>query len=476
MLIGLDIGASGVDACAFNERGILVATATVPLTTSYPGPGWAEQSPTSWVFAALGALRLLHGRLGKASVAAIGLTGQCPSCTLVDDMGAPRTTGLIFQDNRATEEARWIASLIDPAAMHARTGSWPSHFQLAPKLLWLAAHDPAVRGAPLWLVQPRDLIGLRLTGELATDPTHAGCTGLYDLHAGDWTRDWAEQLGLNWLGLPVIRGSGTLLGRLTALAAAETGLSIGIPVCLGAADNFCADLGMGAVLPGIVGDTSGTSTCLDLSIATPNATPALSMYRHFLPDLYFANTGLNATGAVLGWAASALAGADVPRLEAMASMAPPVSDAPLLLPYLGDGDRVDAGARGMWHSLSVRHDPARLARSVYEGLTFALRELLDGFSDAGHAIHEVRLAGGGSRGSLWAGMKADIWGLPVRRAEAVDATALGAALLAGAAIGLYRDLDQARDAAVRLGPSREPNGEAAAVYAELLARWRELRA
>ncbi|MGH2344271.1 MAG: xylulokinase [Chloroflexota bacterium] len=475
VLIGLDIGASGVDACAFSERGILVAAATMPLTTHHPYPGWAEQSPASWIEAALGALRLLKGKLGSSSPAAIGLTGQCPSGTLTDSTGTPRTSGLIFQDNRATDEARRIAVLLEPAAVRARTGSLPTHFQLAPKLLWLEAHDRVSRDAPLWLVQPRDLIGWRLTGEPATDPTHAGCTGLYDLHSGEWTHDWVEQLGLDWLRLPPILAPDTVLGGLTAQAAAETGFAVGIPVCLGAADNFCADLGMGAVLPGILGDTSGTSTCLDLSIVMPNSVAALSIYRHFLPELYFANTGLNATGAVLAWAAAALAGGDLASLEALAAAAPAVSDAPLLLPYLGEGDRFDAEARGIWHGLSLRHDPPRLARSVFEGLTFALRELLDGFDEAGQVIREVRLAGGGSRGNLWAGLKADIWGLPVRRAEVADATALGAALLAGTAIGLFRDLGAARDTAVRVGPPREPHPEAAAVYAELYARWRELR-
>jgi xylulokinase len=473
VLIGLDIGASGVDACAFSERGMLVATATMSLTTFHPYPGWAEQSPASWVDASLGALRLLRRLLGEASVAAIGLTGQCPSCALVDLNGIPRTTGLIFQDNRATDEARRITALIDPAAIQARTGSLPSHFQLAPKLLWLEAHGQVPYAAPLRLVQPRDLVGRRLTGEWMTDLTHAGCTGLFDLHSGDWIHEWIEQLGLAWLEFPPVRDAGTILGGLTAQAAAETGLAEGIPVCLGAADNFCADLGMGAVLPGILGDTSGTSTCLDLSVGAANSSSDLSIY---LPDLYFANTGLNTTGAVLAWAAAALSGADVARLEALATQAQPAGNAPILLPYLGEGDRIDSAARGNWYGLSLRHDPPRLARSVFEGLTFALRELLDGFNEAGHVIREVRLAGGGSRSDLWAGLKADIWGLPVRRAEVADATALGAALLAGTAIGLYRDLEAALGAAVRVGPPREPDPEAAPVYAELYARWRELRA
>jgi xylulokinase len=298
VLIGLDIGASGVDACAFTPTGDLVASACVPLTMQHPAPGWAEQSPAAWVAGALKALKLACSALQSGTpVAAIGLTGQCPSCTLIDGAGKPRTPGLTYQDNRATAEARRIGDRLGPEAIRTRTGLWPTHFQVAPKLLWLADHRPALRRESLTLAQPRDLVGHCLTGVLATDPTHAGCTGLYDLSAGDWARDWIAALHLDWLILPPILPSAATLGSLTAAAAEATGLPAGLPVCVGAADNFCADLALGAIGPGLLGDTSGTSTCLDLTIEMPDPAPALAIYRHVLPNLYFANTGLNATGA-----------------------------------------------------------------------------------------------------------------------------------------------------------------------------------
>ncbi|MDB5058944.1 MAG: hypothetical protein JWO59_2416 [Chloroflexi bacterium] len=474
-LIGLDIGASGVDACAFLPDGTLLATTTAPLTTYYPRPGWAEQDPAAWVAAAVEALRQMRQQLGSTPPAAIGLTGQCPSCTLIDEHGGALATGLIFQDNRATEEARRIAELLGAEAVRARTGLEPSHFLLAPRLLWLADRYSGLRRARPRLAQPRDLVGLHLTGMLATDATHAGCTGLYDLQRDEWTADWIRQLGLDWLDLPPIRRPTTLLGGLTAAAAALTGFPAGLPICLGAADNFCADLAMGATAPGVLGDTSGTSTCLDLSITVPDPAPALSLYRHFLPDLIYANVGLNATGAVLAWAAALLAGGDLVQLEAMASTAPPDCAAPLLLPYLGEGDRANAGARGAWHDLGLRHSPAQMARSVYEGLTFALRELVDGFRAAGHPITEARLAGGGSRSAFWSGLKADVWRLPVRQAIVADASALGAAMLAGVAVGVYPDLPAAQHAATRFEPARTPDPKNAEVYQQLYERWRVVR-
>jgi sugar (pentulose or hexulose) kinase len=318
-------------------------------------------------------------------------------------------------------------------------------------------------------------VGQFLTGVLATDATHAGCTGLFDLHTNDWAWDWRERLELGWLGLPPIQPAEMLLGRLTDHAAAATGLPKGLPVCVGAADNFCADLALGALIPGVLGDTSGTSTCLDLTIDRPDTTPSLAIYRHLLPGRYFADSGMNATGATLAWAATVLAGGDLARLETMASAAPPDPAAPLLLPFLADGERADAGAQGIWQGISLRHDPARLARSVYEGLTFALCELVDLYRTAGYAIGEVRLAGGGSRSVLWRQLKADIWGVPVRETTQPDATARGAALLAGVASGVFPDIPGAVATAVQPGTLRQPDRDRISLYAELHGRWQALR-
>ncbi len=478
LLVGLDVGTSAVDACAFTPSGVRVAAATVPLSVRYPGSGWAEQDARMWTEASVVALRHLVGRLGASTgaVAGIGLTGQCPSITLTDDGGTPFTPGLIYQDNRATAEAAYLSATLDPIRVRRRAGMAPSSFHAAPKAMWLGAHHPELRARRPWLAQPRDLVARRLTGEWGTDATHAGCTLLYDLTARVWADDWVETLDLAWLRLPPILHATASVGRLTRAGAADTGLPPGLPIVVGAADNFCADLGLGAIAPGLLGDTSGTSTCLDLTIAHPDTDPALSLYAHFAPALLFANAGLNATGATLAWAARVFAGGDVARLEELAASAPPSTDTPLLLPYLGGGERTDAAAIGVWHGLTLAHDSARLARSVYEGLTFALRELVDQFRVAGHPIAGVRSGGGGSRGPFWNGLKADVWSIPVRAAAEADVTALGAAMLAGVATGLYRGLGDAVARGAHLGPVRAPQQAHAALYAELYGRWRSLRA
>src|SRR5262249_9835083 len=135
----------------------------------------------------------------------------------------------------------------------------------------------------------------------------------------------------------------------------------------------------------------------------------------------------------------------------------------------------DAAASGVWHGLTLAHDPSRLARSVYEGITFALRELVDEFRAEGFAISEARLGGGGSRSALWAVIKTEVWGVATRTAALADVSAHGAALLAGVATGYYGGLDAAVRAAVRLSPPRTPDPATEQCYVELYGRWRALK-
>ena len=482
ILIGLDVGTSAADACAYASDGRLIASASTPIATTYPRRGWAEQDARTWRSASFESLRTLTRSMGDAAdrVPAIGLTGQCPSLTLVDSSGAPLTAGVIHQDMRAVDEAEMAATILGSDRIAARTGAVLTHYHIAPRLMWLARHCTALRPRHPWLAQPRDTVAQSLTGNLCTDYTHAGCTGLFDLAAVDWAYDWLDKLDLGWVELPPMLAPSVIAGIVTRQAAAETGLRAGLPVVIGAADNFCADLAMGAITPGVLGDTTGTTTCLDLTITQSSAasatpSPALSLYVHFQPRMLYVDAGLNTTGAVIAWAAKALAGGDVDRLDAMAASAPRSADSALLLPFLAGGERTHAGASGVWLDLTLSHDPAHLARSVFEGTTFALRELLDEFRAAGYPVAEARLGGGGSRSHFWNRLKADVWKVPIRAALSMDASALGAALLAGIAAGLYRDAGDAVARAARLGPVVEPDREAGELYDYVYDRWRRHR-
>lgn len=472
LFVGLDVGTSAVRACAFDAAGTLVAAGAHRLVTSRVHGVGAEQDATQWGEGAVSALRAMVARLGNAAarVEAIGLTGQCPSFTLLDSCGQPATGGLLYADNRGVVEAGLFAqSLGGQEAIWERTGQWAGAFYVAPKLMWLAAHAlPESR--PLTMAQPRDVIGLRLTGRLATDDSHANCTLLYDLWRRDWIGAWIARLDLGWAELPPVLHPWDVVGTLCTGMAAEVGLAAGLPVVIGGADSCSTALGVGAVCSGVVSDASGSSTCLDFTVAAPLRAAGVSTYAHVLPGLWCADTGMNATGTVLAWAADVLAGGDVGRLEALASSAPPGCEGLLFSPYLAGGERADPSAIGAWINLSLRHGQTHLARSVFEGLTFGLRIVLDRLRAAGCTVEVVHVSGGGARSGLWNSLKAQVFGVQVVAAEP-QAAALGAAMLGGLSVRRYESGDDAVSHCVRPRDTSEPDAGLVARYEELFATW-----
>jgi xylulokinase len=484
MLVAIDVGTSGARATALDLAGERYLEVRRGYPTASPRPGWAEQDPRLWRSAALSALAGLVRELGsRRRVMAIGLTGQCPSVCLVDDRNRPLGPGLIYRDNRATREAAAIRQRFGDAEIHARTGHLPAAFHVAPKLLWLNAHDRATFRKGRRALQPRDLVALALTGETATDGTHAAATLLYDIGRREWAGDIQDALGLARELMPPLRPSTAVVGGLTESAARRVGLPAGLPVVLGGADSQACALGTGVVAAGPVSEMAGSSTCLNAAVRRPLSVLEVTHFPHVVPGPYTTETGINTTGAAIAWVADLLyaprgrrAGAsDYARLDREVAAVPAGSDGVLALPTLGDGERTDPDLRGAITGLSLRHDRATVARAVLEGVAFAIRDQLGLLTGAGARVSELRVSGGDTRLTSWSRIKADILGIPVVTVPG-DAAVTGVAMLAGLGAGIYRDVDDAIRRCVRLTSPIDPDPAMRALYDVRFAAWRRLAA
>ena len=483
-LVAIDVGTTGARATAFDLDGERRLEVRKGYPTTSAAPGWAEQDPRAWRRAALAALAALVRQLGSGRrVVAIGLTGQCPSVCLVDANGRPLGPGLIYRDNRASAEATAIRERFGDAAIHARTGHLPAAFHIAPKLMWLRAHEgPTFRRASRAL-QPRDLVAHALTGEMATDGTHAAATLVFDLRGRAWAEDLQEALGLPSELFPPVRASSEPLGGLMAAVARRVGLAPGLPVVLGGADSQACALGAGVVAAGPVSEMAGSSTCLNAVVARPLPVLEVTHYPHVVPGPLTTETGINTTGAAVAWLADLLyaprgrraSAADFARLDAEAAAVPSGADGVLALPTLADGERTDPDLRAAFTGLSLRHDRAVLARALLESVAFAIRDQLSLIESGGASVTELRISGGDSRLATWNRIKADVIGVPVVPVPG-DAAVAGVAMLAGLGAGIYRDVDDAIRRCVRLAPAIEPDRAAHALYDERFAAWRELAA
>lgn len=480
-LVAVDVGTSGARATAFTVDGERLLEVRRGYATTSAQPGWAEQDPRAWRSAALGALAALVRELGpRRRVVAIGLTGQCPSVCLVDGRVRPLGPGLIYRDNRATAEAAMIRERFGDMAIHLRTGHLPAAFHIGPKLMWLRDHRPDTFAAASHALQPRDLIAHALTGEVATDGTHAAATLAFDLRRRAWANDLIDAMGLPHQVFPPVRPSSEPLGGLQAAVARRVGLDPEIPVILGGADSQACALGAGVIAAGPISEMAGSSTCLNAAVPKPLTVLEVTHYPHVIPGPYTTETGINTTGAAIAWIADQLyaprgrqAGtADYEHLDREVASVPAGADGVLALPVLGDGERTDPNLRGAFTGISLRHDRAVLARAMMEGVAFAIRDQLELIRAGGARVTELRISGGDTRLASWSQIKADVIGVPVVTVPG-DAAVGGVAMLAGMGAGIYRDPQDAI-AHVRLGTPVDPDTTTRALYDERFDAWRRL--
>jgi xylulokinase len=479
LLVAIDVGTTGARASAVDLEGRVLAEVRRPYRISSPHPGWAEQDPDDWEDRAVEALVGLVRRVRRPErIAAIGLTGQCPTVAPFGARGRPVGPGMLYRDNRAVVEAAGMRRLIGVRTMHRRTGHTAAAFHIGPKVLWLRAHEPKVFAATRRLLQPRDVVLRRLTGREATDETHANATLFFDLRARAWAPDLVARFDVDPSLFPEALASRAVAGTLRPAAAREVGLDRRVVVVMGAADSQCVAFGAGVVDPGPVSEMAGSSTCLNSSVLEPLPDPRVTHYSHVVPARYTTELGLNTTGAAVRWALERfgferfdaldrsvrafrrrLEAADLSSREA----------APIFLPYLGDGERDDPGIRAAFVGLSERHDRAALAYAVLEGIALGIRAELAVLREAGSPVEELRVAGGAARLAGLGQLKADVLGVPVLHLEADTAT-IGAAMLAGEAAGLEREVGNALGQILRRARRFEPADPGCSIGGER-ARW-----
>ena len=474
-LVAIDVGTSGARASAYTAQGQELAEVRRPYPTALPGEGRAEQDARRWQTAALSALTSMVRDL-NAPVAAIGLTGQCPSVVPLDDKNQPLRPGIIYRDNRATAEAVQIRDRFGDQHLHQLTGHLPAAFHVAAKILWIRTHEPEVfKATHLW-AQPSDYVALALTGEPGTDWTVAAATALLDLKQRTWANELINGLDLDPETLPPVRPSWRVIGGLRPALARRLKLDPGTPVIAGAGDSIACAIGAGVTAPGPVSEMAGSSSCFNSVVPAPLADLDITHYPSASSNTgYVTEVGLNTTGEALDWLTRLFYDRkprrdDFARIEHAAKAAPPGADGLLFAPVLGDGERDDPDLRGSATGLSLRHDRNAWARATLEGVAFGVRERLETLERASSTATELRVSGGAARIALWNQIKADVTGIPVARIPG-DSTAAGTAMLAGLGAGVYTGIEQAVAAAYRPAPVAEPDPRHRGLYDDLYARY-----
>ncbi|KWB49609.1 xylulokinase [Burkholderia ubonensis] len=474
-LLGIDLGTGSVKLVTLDPDGVERAVASEPYALSSPQPGWAEIAPQAWWDALVRAAARLPAD-ERAQVAAIGFSGQMHGVVLIDAAGRAVRSALLWPDTRA---ARLAAAADWPNAPNPVAPG-----MAGPLLRWVAASEPAALRAARWAVQPKDWLRIALGGDVAADPSDACATALATPD-GAWDAARLDALGLPRALFAPVRASTAPCGGLAAQAAAALGLPPGVPLATGAADTACAALGSGLVADGDALLTTGSGgQIVVLADRLPAARRGLHRYRAAAGGGYYTMAAMQNVGlaleAVRGW----LGYASWPAAYDDA-FAQPASERLSFLPYLS-GERspwMNPDARGGWLGLGLGDTRGAMMRAAFEGVAFALRAGLDAIRAEGaegaegaerRAVASLRLAGGGSVDPRWRQLLADALGASLDAVDCPNAATRGAALLAGVAIGHWRE-DALRALAPAASPVAAPCGDRAlatrhARFVDLYAR------
>jgi xylulokinase len=443
VLIGLDVGTSGVKGVAIDEDGAVVAVAEEGYALSSPSPGWAEQDPEDW-------WRAGQRVLAQLPEGPVGLSGQMHGLVVLGEHDELLRPAILWNDQRTGAECAEIERRIGLDQLLELTGNRALPGFTAPKLLWLRRHEPDVHARIRHILLPKDYVRFRLTGERTIDAADASGTLLFDVARRRWSEDVcaALEIPLGWLP-----------------SAHES------PEVATAGDQAAGALGVGVAAPGVLSIVLGTSGVVFAVLPRYQVDPRLHVFCHAVPDTWHAmGVMLSAAGARAGF--RAVVDTDYALLDAEAARWEPAVEGLLFAPYLA-GERtphVDPEARGAITGLSSRHDRGALARAVMEGVAFGLRDSLELLRDLGVEASAGRISGGGARSELWVRIVASALRLPIERTQLEEGAAYGAALLAGVKAGVFADVADAVERCVRVRETIEPEWD----YEDTYARFRSL--
>ncbi|WP_377291161.1 FGGY-family carbohydrate kinase [Rhizobium sp. SG2393] len=477
-LVGVDAGGTMTKVVLFDLEGNELACERRPNVMLLPQDGWTERDADGMWRATCESVRALLEKTGTdpADIIAVTPSGYGGGIYLVDRDGVPVRNALVSTDTRSIPliDAWRRSGVAAEVQSHIQQQIWPG--QSLAIMAWFQKNQPEVAARTAHVLSCKDFLRLRLTGDISTDPTDAGCAGILNVNRGDVAHEAFKAAGIeNWLDkLAPIGGSTEIAGHISAKAAAETGLKAGTPVVRGVYDVVGCALSSGVATRDQLAAVAGTFSIH----STLHARPALDPLPHIQVPYPFgghimATTATPTSASNLEWLCKTMLSAEAQRAllegrsvydicnDLVAAVLPRQNNI-LFFPFLFDGPR---GTPGGFLGLKAGAQLADIVRAVYEGVVFAHRYDMDYLLTGPDAAKPglIRLAGGPSRSVVWAQMFADGLGLPVEIANGSEFGAKGGAMCAAVATGRYADMGEAMARMVKIEQRLEPHADRAAI-------------
>lgn len=473
-VIGIDLGTQSLKAVVVDDTLAIRGEACAVYQPAFPQPGWAEQDPAFW----LNALRpAIAGALQKAGlkptdIKGVGIAGQLDGCVPTGRDGKAVAPCIIWMDRRATAEVEDLSADL----VRDRAGVVLDSTHMAAKIRWAARHLPNAKDVAMWH-QPVSFVVAQLCGRAVMDHALASTTMVYGLAERGYVADLLNAFEIDERQLPAVDEATATAGLITAAGAELTGLPAGIPVAVGTGDDFANAIGGGVVEPGTVSCSLGTAEVVGAVHRSVVIDRESLVETHgYTGGTYFiSNPGWLSGGAVT-WFLSTFSVPCPVTMSDLAGQATAGCEGLLFLPALSGAmtPRWNSHARGAFYGLTPFHGTPSLARSVFEGCAFAMRDVVDRLDAMGVATNRIRITGGGARSLIWPQIRADITGRPVELPDITDASPMGAAILASVAAGIASSVTAATAALPKPQRIVEPNLAQRALYDDAYGRYRRL--
>ena len=496
-LAGIDLGSTSLKCMIYDLSGNVVASGSRPTEryNPYPDhPEWTVWQPEQIWGGTASAMREAVSKLDDPRhIKAVAVTGMGMDGVPIDEQGNCLYPFISWHDPRTEAQLQWWEKNIGADNTFRIGGNTLWRFNTALRLLWMAEHEPGILArADKWLLI-EDFLNFMLCRRRATDYTMASCTLLFDQRKRDWSGEILSQTGIEHRLLCDAYPSGTPLGEVTKEASEATGLPVGTPVVLGGHDYLCGALPVGAFSPGVVLDVTGTWEIVLTTIPEPVLTPevqrlGVTVETHVARDTYAVWGGAVASD-MLEWyrkeyglvfqkqAKNEVGRVDWESLMEEASTSPAGARGVMFLPHMSAAGCpvVDTRSMGAFVGLSNFVQRGDMLRAIIEGLDYQVLDIVAALKSS-LAINPGKLiaVGGATRNHFWMQNKADVLGLPIEVPEVEEATPLGAAILAGIGIGLYRDEQDAFEQVYKPGKTYQPDTQLAAKYGEWYQIYKQL--
>ncbi len=482
-LLGIDLGTSSVKVVVSSVEGAVEGLGTAEYSILTPRPGYAEQNPMDWWKATVTAVRQALQQAPGSQIIAIGFSGQMHGFVPLDAAQQPVRPAIIWADQRSADLLPEILERVGTELLATTCGTAPASGFLISSLYWLQKYEPASLDQIATLLMPKDYIRFRLTGELGTDQSDAASSGIFNVGERKWADEVIDRLGFARSIFPEAHPSAQIVGALSSEAAKELGLSQGIPVSAGCADQPAQAVGNGLIDPPQGSVTIGTGGQVFAPLTTPlfDSQLRLHTFCHAPEARWYLLGAMLSAGMALRWLREML-GRDrwsYAELDKAAAEVEPGAEGLVFLPYLV-GERsplMDPRAKGSFVGLTLRHGPGHLVRALLEGVAFALRQIVDAMVGCGADLEQLVASGNGLASKLWRQIVADVLNRPLcqgRDKHATERAGVGAGLIAAIGIGAIDDYAAARQFAPKFDVLTAPDQKNAETYEKLYLRFCDL--